>query len=88
MFIGRVWAHLVYSPLEWKSREKYSLLVTGKVYGEALKLLSPNHKSDSREGKKDDEQHLIAQNSVTVSLDSHQASRGRRKNPPAGLRIY
>lgn len=81
MLIGRMWAHLVYSPLEWKSREKYSLLVTGKVYGEALKLLSPNHKSDSREGKKDDEQPLIAQNSVTVSLDSHQASRGRRRKP-------
>lgn len=84
MFTGRVWAHLVYSPLEWKSREKYSLLVTGKVYGEALKSLSPNHKSDSREGKKDDE-HLIAQNSVTVSLDSHQASRGRRKKPTCWL---
>lgn len=88
MFIGRVWAHLVYSPLEWKSREKYSLLVTGKVYGEALKLLSPNHKSDSREGKKDDEQHLIAQNSVTVSLTVTKPAGEEGKNPPAGLRIY
>lgn len=28
------------------------MFTIAKVYGEALKLLSPNHKSDPREGKK------------------------------------
>lgn len=39
-----------------------------KVCGEALKLLSLNHESDSKEGKKIDEKYLITQNSVMMSL--------------------
>lgn len=88
MLIGRVWVHLVYSPLEWKSGEKASLITAIKVCGEALKLLSSNHKSDSREGKKKDEKtshHTELSDGVS---DSHRASRDGGRKPPAGFRIY
>lgn len=78
MFTGCVWVHSVYSPLEWKDREK-CLLITVRVYGEALELLSPNHKSDSREGKENDEKHLITQNSVMVSLTVTKPARKKEK---------
>lgn len=61
MFIGCEWVHLVPSAMEWKYREKQSLLRMVKVYGEALKLFSPSHESDSRTEK---ENNLITQNSV------------------------
>lgn len=67
MFIGDVWAQPQFIHLWSGSIGRKSLLIKVKVYGEALKLLAPNHKSDSRE--ENDEKHLINHtNSVIVSL--------------------
>lgn len=63
------------------------MLIAVKVCGEALKLLSSNPKSDSREGKKNDEKHLITQDSVMVSLTVTKSA-GEEGTSPAGVRIY
>lgn len=47
------------------------MLTMDKVYGEALKSLSPNHKSDSREGKKTTMKDISSHKTPRGVSDSH-----------------